>query len=215
MNWTVSDYIYNHSVWTEASSSSEQLTVKTSVYRNSQASPCVASGTLSVKVTLWTLLSITQEVTLSNQTSHSDPPTTAGLNKALHTSHKRTFCLRDACCELMTAANRLVRARHDFLTHAHTSPNMSFNNLQKKKKFNFKEEEEQVTISVWYRTLPIFAQTAHYAWPSSARLLKASTCSNIWHLCHARFFAKKKNIEIFKDCEPIQHQWVCNFHNKS
>lgn len=110
----------------------------------------------------------------------------------------------------MTAANRLVRARHDLLTHAHTSPDMSFNNLQKKK-FNFKEEEEQVTISVWHRTLPIFAQTAHYAWLSTALLLKASICSNIWHLCDARLFAKKICWNIYKDCEPIQHQWVCNF----
>lgn len=189
--------------------------MRTSVHRNSQASPRVAFGTLSVKVTLWTLPSVTQEVTLSNQTSHTDPPTTAGLNKALHTSHKKTLCLRDACRELMTAANRLVRAQHDLLTHAHTSPDMSFNNLQKKKKkFNFKEEEEQVTISVWHRTLPIFAQTAHYAWLSRARLLKASTCSNIWHLCDARFSAKK-NVEIFKDCEPIQHHWVGNLMIKA
>lgn len=138
INWTLSDYIYNHSVWTEASSSSEQLTVRTS------ASPCVASGPLSVKVTLWTLLSVTQEVTLSNQTSHSDPPTTAGLNKALHTSHKKILRLRDACCELMTAANRLVRARHDLLTHAHTSPNMSFNNLQKKKSLTSRKRKNRL-----------------------------------------------------------------------
>lgn len=104
-------------------------------------------------------------------------------------------CSCDACSKLMTTAHRLKKKKKkkEAATRSHKSVS-ECHSITYKKKYK-KEEEDQVTISVWHRILPIFAQTAHYAWVSSARPSNLWT-SYIWQFCNAQFCAR--NIGIYE-----------------